>query len=373
MESVLTDSPTPMLLRLACLVVALVALSPARAASASAQRSVFGQTAEGAPVELYTLTNARGSVAKVITYGAIVADLRVPDREGKLASVVKEMTPTPENFQRGFPQAAAIMGRVTNRISNAKFTLDGKEYKLANNAGQHHIHGGRKNFANVIWQGEIPNAAEAAVKLTYVSPDGDEGFPGKLTTVVRYTLTDDNVLRMDYTATTDAPTPINLTNHAYFNLSGGGDVVDHELTLNAKTYTVPGPGLIPTGEIKPVEGLPIDFTQPAKLGARVAAMGNRTIYDHNFVIDRPAGNTGLVFAARVTDAKSGRTVEAWTTEPAVQLYTSRLNGLPAGQNGFFCLETQHHPDSVNQPSFPSTILRPGQTYRSTTEFRFTAK
>jgi aldose 1-epimerase len=358
-----------MLLRIACL-SALVVFSPAYAAAASVERSTFGQTPGGVTVEQYTLTNARGSTAKVITYGAIVADLKVPDREGKFASVVREMLPTPQNFQQNFPQAAAVMGRVTNRISNAKFTLDGKEIKLTANSGPHTIHGGNNNFARAIWKADAINPSVASVKLTYVSADGEEGFPGKLTTSLRYTLTDDNTLRLEYEATTDAPTPVNLTNHAYFNLSGGGDVVDHELTLNAKTYTV---GIIPTGEIKAVEGTPLDFTKPAKLGARATELGNRPIYDHNFVIDRPAGNNGLVFAARVNDPKSGRTLEAWTTEIAVQLYTSRLSNLPAGQNGFFCLETQHHPDSVNQPSFPTTILRPGQTYRSTTEFRFTAK
>lgn len=360
--------------RILCVVLSLVAISSASAAAASAQRSVFGQSPEGDTVELYTLTNARGAVAKVITYGAIVAEISVPDRTGKFANVLREVTPTKENFDRGFPQAAAIMGRVTNRIAGAKFSVDGKEYKVAANSGPNHIHGGIKNFARVIWKAEVPNAAESSVVLTYVSPDGDEGFPGKLTMKLRYTLTNDNTFRLEYSATTDAPTPVNPTNHAYFNLAGGGDVLEHELTINASRYTVTGPGLIPTGEIKSVEGMPIDFTKPTKLGARAATMGARPVYDHNFVINRPDGDTSLVLAARVTEPTTGRILEAWTTEPAVQLYTSNLNGrLPADQRGFFCLETQHHPDSINQPSFPTTLLRPGQTFRSTTEWRFSAK
>lgn len=349
-------------LRLVCL---LFALTAALAHAASAERSVFGHTPDGATVELYTLTNSRGAIAKVITFGAILADLRMPDREGKFVSVVREMTPTPENFQRGFPRSGAVMGRVTNRISNAKFTLDGQEYKLAANAGQHHIHGGRKGFGQVVWQGEIPNPREAAVKLTYVSAAGEEGYPGKLTVSLRYTLTDDNTLRLDYTGVTDAPTPINLTNHAYFNLAGSGDVANHELTLNANRYTVTDAQLIPTGEIKTVENSPLDFTKPAKLGARLGELGRRAYYDHNFVINRRDGDASLILAARISEPTSGRVMETWTTEPAIQLYT--------GFAGTFCLETQHHPDSVNRPEFPSTILRPGQTYRSTTEFRFSAK
>jgi aldose 1-epimerase len=344
---------------------------------ARVERSVFGQMPDGTAVELFTLTNSRGATAKVITYGAILADLRMPDRDGRFISVVREITPTPENFQRGFPQAGAVMGRVTNRIANGRFTLDGRDYQLTKNANPHHIHGGAKGFSRVIWMAETPAAAKrsgASVTLTYVSPAGEEGYPGTLTTRLRYTLTDDNTLRLDYTATTDAPTPVNLTNHAYFNLAGGGDVTDHELTLNADRYTVSDALLIPTGEMKPVTGLPIDFTRPMKLGARAASLGPRHNYDHNFVINRRDGDASLAFAARVVEPKSGRVMETWTTEPAVQLYTGDLSGnLPAGRYAFYCLETQHHPDSVNHPQFPTTILRPGQTFRSTTEFRFSTR
>ena len=346
------------------------------AAAPPVQRATFGQLPDGTTIEAFTLTNARGATAKVITFGAILADLKMPDREGKFVSVIREMEPTPQNLQRGFPGSGAVMGRVTNRIANARFTLDGREHRITANAGQHHIHGGTKGFGKVVWRATAePASKPASVTLTYVSADGEEGYPGKLTTTVRYTLTDDHTLRIDYTATTDAPTIVNLTNHAYFNLAGGGDVLDHELTLNADRFTAADAALIPTGELKPVKGTPLDFTQPAKLGARAEQLRPATRYDHNFALNRRDGDATLQFAARVFDRTSGRMMEAWTTEPGVQLYTSELNGqpLPAGRMGFYCLETQHFPDSINQPNFPSTVLRPGQTFRSTTEFRFAVR
>ena len=354
------------------------AAQAATTAKAGVERGVFGKTPDGTTVELFTLTNNRGAVAKVITMGAIVTDLRVPDRNGHLGSVVREIVPSEQGFQRGFGQSAAVFGRVANRIAYGKFTLDGREYQVTRNAAPHHIHGGGKNFSKVIWQAATPAGTQGpAVELTYISADGEEGFPGKLTATVTYTLTHDNVLRVDYRATSDKPTPINLTNHAYFNLAGGGDAVDHELTLNADRYTVVDTDLIPTGEIKLVAGSPLDFRRPTALGARAAQLGESRRYDHNFVINRPAGDASLALAGRARDPKSGRTMEVWTTEPGVQLYTSILTPPDAKEAspraGFYCLETQHFPDSVNHSAFPSTILRPGQTFRSTTEFRFSAK
>ncbi|MCX6953494.1 MAG: PQQ-dependent sugar dehydrogenase, partial [Verrucomicrobia bacterium] len=301
----------------------LVPVADDSAPAAPVARSSFGRNPEGREVDLYTLTNRHGAVAKVITQGAILADLRVRDRTGKFASVVREMTPTPENFARGFPQAAAVFGRVANRIANARFTIDGREYLVTPNNKPNHIHGGVKNFSRVVWQAapsETPGVA--AVTLTYVSPDGEEGFPGTLTATVRYTLTDQDTLRIEYTATTDKPTPVNLTNHAYFNLAGGGDVLDHEVMINADRYTVVDGALIPTGEIRRVNGTPLAFTISARLGARAAQLSASRRYDHNFVINRPAGDASLVFAARVVEPRSGRVMETWTTQPGVQLYTS---------------------------------------------------
>ncbi len=355
-----------------------VAAMPVSAQVAAVQRAPFGRTPEGVSVEQFTLTNRHGASARVITFGAIVSDLRMPDRDGRPGPVVREIVASEQGFQRGFGQSAAVFGRVANRIARARFTLDGREHAVTRNNGVHHIHGGAKNFSRVVWQAAPSGDPKlAAVSLTYVSADGEEGFPGQLTVNVTYTLTDDNTLRIDYRATTDKATPINLTNHAYFNLAGGGDVLDLELSINADRYTVVDADLIPTGEIAPVAGLPIDFRRPAPLGARGDQLGASRRYDHNFVLNRPAGDSSLRFAARARDPRSGRVMEVWTTEPGVQLYTSPLTApTPAEKTprfGFFCLETQHYPDSVNHPEFPTTILRPGQTFRSTTEFRFSAK
>jgi aldose 1-epimerase len=356
--------------RLTLLLALLFAAVPA--ADSAVQKSVFGTPKDGTTIDAYTLTNQKGASAKIITFGAIIAELNIPDHNGKSANMVKPAVFTEENYTRGFPQAAIVVGRFINRIAGAKFTLDGKEYTLANNSGPNHIHGGRKNFAKVIWQAE-PVAGKNAVRLTYRSVDGEEGYPGNLDATVVYTLTDDNTLRIDYSATSDKPTPVNLSNHAYFNLGGQGDVRAHEMWINAQLYTPSGEGLIPTGEIARVEGTPLDFRQPLPLGARADQLKQRPfIYDNNYVLDRREPNV-LAPAARVTDPASGRVMEVWTTEPGVQLYTSQLGGPNVAANGFFCLETQHFPDAVNKPHFPSTILRPGQTYQSTTEFRFSAK
>jgi aldose 1-epimerase len=261
------------------------------------------------------------------------------------------------------------MGRYANRIANAKFTLDGIEYTLAANNGKNHLHGGPRNFSTVVWSGkcETGNHANPSVELTYLSKDGEEGYPGNLTVKVRYTLTENNELRIDYEAETDKPTVVNLTNHAYFNLAGGGGALEHELWLAADRYTVFDDELIPTGEIAPVKGTGLDFTTPTRIGARIDQFEPKPGgYDHNFVINR--NGPGLMLAARLTEPKSGRVMEVRTTEPGVQLYSA--NHL---KHAAVCLETQHFPDSPNQPKFPSTILRPGETFKSTTVFAFSIK
>ena len=353
---------------------------------ASVLKSAYGKTADGTVVDLYTFTNKNGAVAKVITYGATIVDLEVPDRDGKLANVVLA-TATPDAFQR-FNQSASVKGRVANRIAGAAFSLDGREYKLAANDGKNTLHGGKIGFDQVVWKAEIPistDDAGYAVQFTYVSRDGEEGFPGTLTTTLTYRFTDDNVLRLEYTATTDKATPVNLTNHAYFNLGGGtGNVGAYELTVNADRYTVTDATNIPTGEIAPVKDTAVDFSKPTTLGANAAKLAPSRNFDHNFVLNRPmdAGTT-LTFAARVTDPATGRTVECWTNKPGLQLYTNALAPNPAAANragrsggrgpGFFTLETQHFPDAVHHDNFPSIIVRPGETFKSTTEYRFSAK
>ena len=328
----------------------------------------FGKTQEGAVVKLFTLRNAKGVSAKVMTYGAIITEIKVPDRHGAMTNVVLGAADF-DQYRKGFPAAAAVIGRVANRIAGARFSLDGVEYKLAANNGPNHLHGGRKGFAQVVWQSQALPAGqhEAAVQFAYLSKDGEEGYPGNLTVRVTYTLTDDNELRLDYEATTDKATPVNLTNHAYFNLAGSGDVLDHELWLAADRYTPADDQLIPTGEIAGVKGTPLDFTTPTRIGARIDQLKPKPGgYDHNFVLDSDAKS--LVLTARASEPRSGRVMEVRTTEPGVQLYTG--NHL---RHGGFCLETQHYPDSVNRPTFPSTILRPGQTFKSTSSFAFSAK
>jgi aldose 1-epimerase len=335
---------------------------------------------DGTEVHLFTLTNAKGVVAKVTTYGALLTELHVPDRDGKTANVVLGFDNLAQ-YLKGHPAFGIVVGRYANRIGGAKFTLDGQEYALAKNNGQNHIHGGVKGFDKFVWQAATSETADSAsVKFSRLSPDGEEGYPGNLNVSVTYTLTDANELRIDYVATTDKATVVNLTNHSYFNLAGDGDVLGHELMIAASHYTPADEGLIPTGDIKSVKGTPLDFTQPTAIGARINELPPHTRgYDHNFVID--GGGRSLTLAARAREPKSGRVMEVWTTEPGVQLYTGNwLNGSHTGPGGVvykqhsgFCLETQHYPDSPNKPSFPSTVLRPGQTFKSTTAFRFSTK
>jgi aldose 1-epimerase len=325
----------------------------------------FDKLDDGTVVKQFILRNAKGMTAKIITYGAIISDLQVPDRNGAFTNVVLGADSMDGYIGRNAVPGAVVLGRVANRIAGARFTIDGVEYKVAANAGTNHIHGGRKGFANVVWEGQtLPEGEhQTAVRLTYLSKDGEEGYPGNLTASVTYTLTENNELRLRYTATTDKPTLVNMSNHAYFNLAGGGDVLGHELWLNADHYTLSDGQLIPTGELASVKDTPLDFTAAALIGARANEIKPRPIYDHNFVIN--GGGKSLVLAARAYDPKSGRVMEVRTTEPGVQLYT--------GRQGRFCLETQHFPDSIHHPNFPSTILRPGGKFESTTIFVFSAK
>ncbi len=346
----------------------------------SATRMDFGKTPDGAPVELYVLTNGK-LTAKVMTYGAILTELHVPDRNGKLADVVLGFDSL-DRYLAGHPHFGATTGRVANRIAKGRFTLDGTEYKLAINNGPNSLHGGLKGFDKKIWKAEdVSGPAGAAVKLSYFSPDGEEGFPGNLAVSVTYTVTPDNELKIDYTATTDKATPINLTNHSYFNLAGpaSGPILDHELMLAADQYTAADDTLIPTGEIKPVSGTPLDFTKPTPIGARFDQLsGDPRGYDHNYVLRGEGKSPAL--GARVYEPGSGRVLEMYTTEPGVQLYTANfldgsIKGKGAVYNRYqgFCLEAQHYPDSIHHDNFPSTVLRPGEKYTQTTIYKFSAR
>jgi aldose 1-epimerase len=347
---------------------------------ARVEEQAFGRLMGGQTVKRYTLTNRHGMSASIITYGAILTELRVPDRNGNLTNVVHGF----DNLQayvQGHPFFGATTGRVANRIANARFRLDGQEYQLAANNGKNHIHGGIRGFDKVVWEAKpiAVNQREVSVVFTYLSHDAEEGYPGDLDVRVTYTLTDNNELRIDYSASTDKATPVNITNHSYFNLAGSGDVLGHEMFIVADRYTPVDDELIPTGEIAPVKGTPLDFTKPMTIGARIEQLKPKPGgYDHNFVLN--SEGKSLALAARVHDPKGGRTLEVLTTEPGIQLYTGNfldgrvtgLNGQRSTQHTGFCLETQHFPDSVNRPNFPSTILRPGQTYKSTTIFKFSA-
>ena len=347
----------------------------------------FGQTPDGRQVDLYTLANAKGARARIINYGAILVSLEVPDRDGNLADIVLGYDGLEEYVNRG-GLFGAVVGRYANRIGGAKFTLDGVEYQLAVNNRPNHIHGGQKGFAKVIWRLEDLKAEDhqAAVKLSYVSQDGEEGYPGNLACSVTYTLTDENELKITYEAETDKATVLNLTNHSYFNLAGhgAGDVLSHVLMLNADKYTVFDDALIPTGEIRSVKGTPFDFTNPTPVGTRIGEVGAG--YDQNYVLSvrSPKDNGGQgspPLCARVFEPTSGRVMEVRTTEPGVQLYTGNwLNstvtgkaGKAYGKHGGLCLETQHFPDSPNKPDFPSVVLRPGQKFTSVTAFKFSTQ
>ena len=341
---------------------------------ANVRKSDFGKLPDGRPVDLFTLTNANGLVAKITNYGTIITELHVPDRQGNLGDIVLGFDNL-EQYLKGHPYFGCTVGRFANRIGGGRFTLDGKGYSLAINNGVNHLHGGRKGFDKALW--EAAPQTGASVRFSHESPDGDEGYPGRMSVTVTMTLGDSNELRLDYTATANQPTPVNLTNHTYFNLQGEGEVLDYELMVAADYYTALDGKLLPTGEIQPVRGTPMDFTKPRAIGLHFSQLQNEPRgYDNNFVLNSEGKN--LALAARVYSAKSGRVLEAHTTEPGIQVYTGNfLNGSLTGKRGVayrrhtgLCLETQHFADSVNKPNFPSTILRPGETYRQTTVYKF---
>jgi aldose 1-epimerase len=346
----------------------------------SANEESFGKTPEGREVNLYTLTNTNGLRAKITNYGAILVSLEVPDRDGNLADITLGFDAL-DGYLAGPPYFGATVGRYANRIGKAKFVLDGVEYELAANNGENHLHGGIKGFDKVVWKPEDlwANDNEALLKMSYISEDDEEGYPGNLACTVTYTLTKDDELKINYEAQTDKTTVVNLTNHSYFNLAGQGtgDILGHELTLNADKYTPVDEGLIPTGEIRSVKDSPMDFTLPMTIGSRIEQVGDG--YDHNYVLNSGGGT--LALAARAYEPTSGRIMEIYTTEPGVQLYTGNfLDGSLIGKAGkvykkhyAFCLETQHFPDSPNKPNFPSVVLLPGQKYTTVTVHRFSTR
>ncbi len=348
----------------------------------SVTKQEFGKTAQGQPVDLYILKNRNGVEAAITNYGGIVVSLRTPDAKGQFADVVLGFDNL-QGYLGEHPYFGAIVGRYGNRIAKGKFSLNGKTYTLAKNNGENSLHGGLKGFDKQVWSATAESKPEGQVlTLKYRSADGEEGYPGNLDVTVVYTLTDDNDLKIDYAATTDQDTVLNITNHTYFNLTGQGkgDVLGQQIAINSSRFTPVDAGLIPTGELKPVAGTPFDFRNPKAIGKDIAAddlqlkLGKG--YDHNFVLDRK--DEGLAPAAEVTDPVSGRVLQVWTTEPATQFYTGNfLDGTIKGKGGVayqqrfgFCLETQHYPDSPNHPAFPTTTLKAGQQYKSTTVWKF---
>jgi aldose 1-epimerase len=336
----------------------------------------FGKLPDGSVVTSFSLTNKSSVTASVMNYGAALVALEAPDRRGCLADITLGFDTLEGYVHHNSPYFGCIVGRCANRIAHGRFRLDGKEYRLATNNGAHHLHGGQRGFDKAYWKAETTDGKNPSVRFTLRSPDGEEGYPGNLDVTVIYTLTDNNELVIDYTATTDRPTPINLTNHTYFNLAGSGKILDHEVMIPSTKFVPVGDTLIPTGEIASVAGTPMDFTKPIPIGKRIKEVkGDPIGYDHTYVLDESRGKFNL--AARVCDPQSGRVLEVVTTEPGMQLYTGNfLDGSITGKHGVayaqhsgFCLEAQHLPDAVNQPNFPPVILRPGQTYKQTTIFR----
>jgi aldose 1-epimerase len=370
-------------LRSAAAIVLLATLWPTTV-TAEVKVTDFGKTADGVAVKQYTLTNDDGVVVKLISRGATLTEWHVPDKHGKMADIVFGFDDVAGYESKGNGYFGATTGRVANRIASGKFKVDGKEYQVAKNDGPNALHGGlKRSLDKVVWDGKpFENAEGQGVEFTYVSPDGEEGYPGELTTTVTYTLSDKNELKIEYEATTDKATPVNLTNHTYFNLSGAGapTILDHELKIIADHYTPVDATLIPTGQIAPVEVTPLDFRQFHVIGERVAQLDDKPGkgYDHNFVLNNQDGD--LALAAVVREPKSGRVLKVFTTEPGVQFYGGNFLDGVQGKDGKtyahrsgFCLETQHYPDSVNQPKFPDTVLRPGKTYRQTCVYQIAAE
>ena len=364
-------------MRVSALVIALLMMTAVTEAQVTKKN--FGKTPDGKAVEMYTIKDG-ALEAQIITYGGILQSLKVPDKNGKSEDVVLGFDTAEEYIDGNKAFFGAIIGRYGNRIAGGKFQLDGKTFQIPQNDGPNALHGGPKGFDKVLWTGKI---IPHGVELTYLSPDGEMGFPGNLTAVVRYTLVGKE-LKIEYSATTDKNTVVNLTNHSYFNLAGAGNgnILKDEVKINASRYTPVDATLIPTGELASVEGTPFDFRKPTAIGARIdqpnPQLKNGHGYDHTFVLNRPQGGPALVHAAHVVDPTSGRTLDVATTEPGVQFYTGNfLDGKVVGKNGHaypfrggFCLETHHFPDSPNKPQFPSTILRPGETFHSRTVYTF---
>lgn len=340
--------------------------------SSSITKELFGTLEDGREVDQYTLTNSGDAKVQIMTYGGIVNSIEVPDASGNVQNVVLGFDSL-DKYLSGHPYFGALVGRYGNRIANGEFTLNGTKYELATNDGNNHLHGGEKGFDKRLWDAKV---VDGSLQLSYLSEDGEEGYPGNLQVTVTYTLTDNNELKIDYEATTDKATPVNLTNHSYFNLSGDPSttILDHMLTLNADHYTPVNDELIPTGEIAPVEGTPFDFTEPRAIGSRIDQVEGG--YDHNFVLNDQGDSLRKV--ATVYDPDTQRQMEVLTTQPGVQFYTGNFldgsltgpDGTPYEQHAAFCLETQHYPNSPNEPDFPSTILEPGETYHSVTVYRF---
>jgi len=349
------------------------------------RKESFGKTGDGRPVDLYTLTNSQGVELRAMTYGGIIVSLRVPDKSGNLGDIVLGHEKV-DGYMNNPTYFGVIVGRYANRIANGTFTLDGVKYTLPKNDGPNSLHGGTDGFNKKIWEAkEFKNAKGVGVAFSYLSKDGEEGYPGNLNVKVSYTLTDENKLIVDYEATTDKATPINLSQHSYFNLAGegSGDILGHHLMLNADRFTAVDKTLIPTGELRPVQGTPFDFSKPTAIGARINQDDEQLVvghgYDHNWVLNRTG--EGLNLAARVHEPTSGRILEVFTTEPGIQFYSGNfLDGTITGKHGHvykhrygLCLETQHFPDSPNHPDFPSTILRPGKKFQSQTVFKFSTE